>query len=124
MRIGSLNRSPTVLLSAVNTLQAKHLMEELELTRHLLEMVVRYPRMQVTGAYPGLHHNQLFQAEYNHQEDDNTYTNYNQVHTVSRSVRSDSVPRVHYGLIALGNQVIRDGVTQEKITTRAQRVML
>ena len=90
-------------------------MEEPELTRHLSEMVVRYLRMQATGAYPGLHHDQLFQAEYNHQEDDETCTNCNQVHTVSRPVRSDSVPGVHYGLIASGNQVIRDEVTQEKL---------
>ena len=115
MRTGSLNRPPTVLLSAVNTLQAKHLREEPELTRHLSEIVVRYPRMQATGAYPGRHHDQLFQAEYNHQENDDTYTSCNQVHTVSRSVRSDSVPRVHYGLIASGNQVMRDEATREKL---------
>ncbi|KAL9098648.1 MAG: hypothetical protein Q9163_005732 [Psora crenata] len=111
VRTGSLNRPPTVLLSAVNTLQAKHLMKEPELTRHLSEMVVRYPRMQAAGT--GGQHDQLFQAEYIHQEDDDTCTNCNQVHTVSRSIRSDSVPGVHYGLIASGNQVMRDGMTRE-----------
>ena len=115
VRTGSLNRPPTVLLSAVNTLHAKHLREEPELTRHLSEMVVRYPRMQVASTYPGLHHDQLFQAGYNHQEDDDTCTNCNQGHTVSRSARSDSVPGVHYGLIASGNQVMRDGMTREKL---------
>lgn len=60
VRTGSLNRPPTVFLSAVNTLQAKHLMEEPELTRHLSEMVVRYPRMQAAGTYPGGQYDQLF----------------------------------------------------------------
>ena len=115
VRTGSLNRPPTVLLGAVNTLQAKHLMEEPEHTRHLSEMAVRYPRMQAAGTYPGGQYDQLFQAESIHQEDDDTCTNCNQVDTVSRSIRSDSVPGVHYGLIASGNQVMRDGVTREKL---------
>ena len=115
MRTGSLNRPPTVLLGAVNNLQAKHLIEKPELARHLSEMVVRYPMMQTPGMYPGGQHDQLFEAEYIHQEDNDTCTDCNQVHTVSRSIRSDSVPRVHYGLIASGNQVMRDGMTRERL---------
>ena len=37
------------------------------------------------------------------------------IHTVSRSVWSDSVPGAHYGLIASRDQVMRDGVTREKL---------
>ena len=48
VRTRSLNRPPTVLLSAANTLQAKHLMEKPELTRHLSDMVMKYSRMQAT----------------------------------------------------------------------------
>ena len=70
--------------------------------------------MQATSASPGQQHDQLFQAEYNHQEDDNACTNCNQVYAVSRSVRSDSVPGVHYGLIASRHHVIRDGMTERR----------
>lgn len=90
-------------------------MEEPGLTRYLSEMVVRYPRMQAAGTYPGGQYDQLFQADYIHQEDDDTCTNCSQVHMMSRSIRSDSVPGVHYGLIASGNQVMRDGMTREKL---------
>ena len=37
------------------------------------------------------------------------------LHMVSRSLRSDGVPGVHYGLIASGNRVMRDGVTRQRL---------
>lgn len=112
---GSLNRPPTVLLNAVNTLQAKHLIEEPKLIRHLSEMLMRYPRLQSAVAYPGLQHDQLFKAEYDHRPGEDTCTKCDPLQTVCRSIRSDSVPGVHYGLIASGNQVMRDGVTRERL---------
>lgn len=53
IRTGSLNRPPSVLLSAVNTLQARHRMEEPELTKYLAEMMLNYPKMREGGTYPG-----------------------------------------------------------------------
>lgn len=112
VRTGSLNRPPTVLLSAVNTLHARHRLEEPKLTKHLAEMILKYPKMQEDGTHPGLMHDQLFEAEYNHRAG-NTCVSCDPLQTVCRSVRSDSVPAVHYGLIASGNQVMRDGVTRK-----------
>ena len=113
VRTGSLNRPPTVLLSAVATLQARHRMEEPELTRHLAEMTLKYPKMQEDGTYPG--DDRLFEALYNHQGDDHTCDSCNQLHMVSRSFRSNGVPAIHYGLIASGNRVMRDGETRQQL---------
>lgn len=115
VRTGSLNRPPNVLLNAVNALQARHLMEGPELTKHLSEMTSKYPRLQEAGTCPGPQHDQLFEATYNHGTDDNTCASCDRRHMVSRPVRSESVPAVHYGLIASGNRVMRDGVTREKL---------
>ncbi|KAK3173306.1 hypothetical protein OEA41_006635 [Lepraria neglecta] len=115
VRTGSLNRPPTVLLSAVNTLQARHRMDEPELTKYLADMTLKYPKMQEDGTYPGPQHDQLFEAQYNHQEDDDTCASCDRVHMVSRSIRSDGDSAVHYGLIASGNQVMRDGVTRDRL---------
>src|SRR5271163_1986395 len=49
---GSLNRPPDVLLTALANLQAKHLMEDHELLRHLSEMVIKYPNMGARFAHP------------------------------------------------------------------------
>ena len=115
VRTGSLNRPPTVLLSAVNTLQTRHRMDEPELTKYLADMRLKYPKMQEDRTYPGPQHDQLFEAQYNHQEDDDTCISCDRLHMVSRSIRSNGVSAVHYGLIASGNQVMRDGVTRDRL---------
>ena len=114
VRTGSLNRPPTVLLSALSHLQAQHMMDEPGLTKHLADMKLRYPKMQEHWTHPGLQHDHLFEAEYNHRAGNNDCDSCDNLHTVNRSIRSDSVPAVHYGLIASGNQVMRDGVTRER----------
>ena len=115
VRTGSLNGPPTVLLGAVNTLQAKNRMEEPELTKNLAEMSLKYPKMQEDGTYPGVGHDRLFEAPYNHQGDYHTCASCDRLHMVSRSLRSDGVPAVHYGLVASGNRVMRDGVTRQRL---------
>lgn len=115
MRTGSLNRPPGVLLGAVNTLQARHFMEEPELINYLAEIPQKYPRMREAGTYPGSDHDQLFEAQYDHPVGNDTCADCDPVRTVNRFVRSESVPAVHYGLIASGNQVMRDGVTRERL---------
>ncbi|KAF7502552.1 hypothetical protein GJ744_005491 [Endocarpon pusillum] len=115
VQTGSLNRPPSVLLSAVNTLQANHLLKDPELTRHLSEMSKKFPRMQAAGAYPGVQHDQLFKAEYSHPPGNDTCTKCDPLQAVCRSIRSDSVPGAYYGLIASANQVMRDGMTRERL---------
>ena len=111
----SLNRPPDVLLNAVNILQANHLMEEPQLIKHLSEMVSRYPKMKKASTYPGEQHDQLFQADYNHQAGCDTCANCEPSHMVSRSARGDIVPGIHYGLIASGNQVMKNGLIRETL---------
>ena len=115
VRTGSLNRPPDILLSAVSTLQARHMMEEPELPKYLSEMGSKYPRMQADTTYRGVQHDQLFQEQYNHEEGQDTCGGCDPHQIVPRSTRSDGIPVVHYGLIASGNQVMRDGATREKL---------
>lgn len=115
VRTGSLNRPPTVLLAAVNTLQARYRMEELRLRKHFSDMTLKYPKMQEDGTYLGLEHDRLFEAEYNHQAGNDTCASCDRFHAVCHFLRSDSGPAVHYGLTASGNQVMRDGIAQEKL---------
>lgn len=71
-RMGSLNRPPDVLLKAVGRLQAKHEMEDLELTGHLSKMVKNYPKMKEDYIYQGSDHDQLFNANYIHKVGEDT----------------------------------------------------
>jgi hypothetical protein len=47
-------------------------MEDAELSRYLSEMVMRYPNMRTQFTHQGRHHDQLYEAEYDHQGDDAT----------------------------------------------------
>lgn len=115
VRTGSLNRPPNTLLSAVNSLQAKHMLEEAELSRHLSEMISKYPKSRKAGTYPGAQHDRLFEADYDHQAGDSTCICCDNARLIPRTNHDDEAPAIHYGLIASGNQVMRHGATREKL---------
>lgn len=115
VRTGSLNRPPDTLLTAVNNLEAKHMLEESELSNHLLKMISKYPKLRKAGVYPGVQRDQLFEASYNHQTTGSTCVRCDNYRLVHRSSRNNGPPMIHYGLIASGNQVMRDGEAREKL---------
>ena len=112
---GSLNRPPDMLLNAISSLQARHKMEEAEYSRYLFEMQSKYPKLQKSSKYPGVQQDQLFEPDYDHQAGAATCIKCEVDRLVSRSDRDDEIPVVHYGTIASGNQVMRDGVTRERL---------
>ena len=112
---GSLNRPPDVLLGAVASLQARHLAEGSGISRCLTEIPSTYPRLHAASTSPGAQHDQLFEAEYDHKAGEATCTNCETKRLVSRPMRQDDAPAIHYGLIASGNQVMRDGKTRERL---------
>jgi nucleoside phosphorylase len=116
---GSLNRPPNVVLNAVTSLQAKHMMEDSELSKHLSEIVSNYPKLRTTATYQGIEHDVLFEAEYDHQEGDVACTHCDVDRQVDRQTfrpaRNGTDPAIHYGLIASGNQVMRNGSCRERL---------
>src|SRR5947209_3122246 len=119
-RTGTLNRPPDVLLRAVASLQAKHLMAEPALSTYLSEMGSKFPRLASTSAFPGREHDDLFEATYNHPATEATCANCRTDQLVMRPKRSDNIPAIHYGLIASGNQIMRDGKTRERLRSELQ----
>jgi nucleoside phosphorylase len=114
-RTGSLNRPPDILLTAVAKLQARHIREGPSLKSHLLQMASEYPLFGTDSTLPPAEHDQLFKAEYDHVVGESTCVNCLADQTVLRSKREDRSPRIHYGLIASGNEVMRDGKTRERL---------
>ena len=115
VRTGSLNRPPTQLLTALSTLKSDHRMGDPKFPTYLSEMITEYPKMRLAGTKPDGQRDQLFQMDYEHPEEENTCARCDQSCLVSRDVRSDGLPCVHYGLIASGNQVIKYGKYREKL---------
>jgi nucleoside phosphorylase len=114
-RTGSLNRPPDMLLTALANLQAKHLMEDLELSRKITEMVMEYPKMRTQFTHPGKQEDQLYETGYDHQGDPATCAHCDASRLVDREVRISDAPVVHYGLIASGNQVMRYSGTRDRL---------
>lgn len=92
VRMGSLNAPPRVLLNALNALAAKNMLQETRIPEFLGVMTDKYPEF----AHPGPQHDPL----YHHDESGD---------------RPSLNPKVHHGLIASGNQVIKDAVVRDRL---------
>jgi nucleoside phosphorylase len=114
-RTGSLNRPPDLLLNAVASLKARHMVDEPVLSRYVAEMGSKYSRLRMTSTHPGVETDQLFEAEYDHPVGEASCANCDISRVVRRDDRMDHSPVIHYGLVASGNQVMRDGRTRERL---------
>ncbi|KAF7167251.1 hypothetical protein CNMCM5623_000613 [Aspergillus felis] len=113
---GMLNRPPEILLTAMSKLQAELHYRENPLSNLLLE------RSQANGGigfgftHPGQSHDLLFESMYAHVGSDDTCQNCDALHLVPRKARASDEPKIHYGLIASANQVMKDGPTRDMLT--------
>jgi nucleoside phosphorylase len=117
-RAGSLNSPPPLLLTAVATLRAKHLKGDHELLRHVSIMIERYPEMQDRYAYQGTQSDLLFETSYDHPGSGTTCAACDTRRLVHRVPPARDAPFIHYGLIASGNQVIKDAKTRDMLRDR------
>jgi ankyrin repeat protein/nucleoside phosphorylase len=109
-RTGSLNKPPQVLLTAVSELQADHMMGLTQIPAFLSQITQKYPSMQ-TFAYPGQAFDELFEPDYEHvalEAGTSACQNCDKQRLVARPERKTTEPRIHYGIIASGNQLIRN----------------
>jgi nucleoside phosphorylase len=113
-RTGTLNKPPPVLLTAVARLEADHKLRASRIPFFLSEMVDKYPLMEARYTHRGRQQDRLFEAEYDHNESDDTCDGCDASKLVVRSVRSGNDPMIHYGLIASGNQVMKHGRTRNQ----------
>ena len=120
IQTGSLNKPPTVLMTGVSKLQARHLRKGNAIREHVDSMLESYPAMQQKFKYRIPKDDQFFQADYDHMDGEKDCKNCSEERLVQRKSRTPDVPVIHYGLIGSANQVMRHGVTREKL--RQERV--
>ena len=113
-RTGSLNKPPRVLLVALQTLQTNDLMYGSSIPAHLESMGTKHPRMAKNFCHQGAKSDQLFQSAYNHPAGDSC-EECDTEKVVNRPSREDAEPFVHYGNIASGDEVMKDGTTRDRI---------
>ncbi|KAF5648992.1 G-protein beta WD-40 repeat-containing protein [Fusarium sp. NRRL 52700] len=117
-RTGSHNAPPQSLLSALARLQATHMIEESKVPEFLSQLSVKSPkRMKGKFSYPGALHDRLYPAGYEHVKPESaTCAECDETKIINREDRGDTDPYFHYGTIASGNQVIKDGKTRERLS--------
>ncbi|KAF2228629.1 purine and uridine phosphorylase [Viridothelium virens] len=116
-RIGFPNTPPRILLTAVSKLRANNDLGK----SHILDYIStlsRLPKFRREQAGDDT----LFEAVYNH-VGGNNYSSCNNAKKLRRSVRLVDTPKIHYGTIASGNLVIRDGATRDRISTELGEVL-
>ncbi|KAI9654505.1 MAG: hypothetical protein M1821_006595 [Bathelium mastoideum] len=101
-RIGSLAPPPNLLLKAATKIQANHLQGRIDFPEYLPNSVTR-PESDI-----------LFEAAYNH-EGGSSCDMCTRNRLVPRKERPSKRPHVHYGTIASGNRVIKDGAERVRI---------
>jgi hypothetical protein len=115
VQTGILNKPPKVLLTGVTKLRANHERKGSAVPLYLLEMLGSYPAMRRRFQYPGREHDQLFNADYGHNASGKPCQECDKSCMPQREIRDTNDPVIHYGLIASANQVMRDGVTRERL---------
>ena len=113
-RTGYLDKPPLVLLHALQELKTFNITDGVNLEESLSLMVQNKPRMDEHYRYQGIENDQLFEATYDH-EGDETCDSCDAKSMVQRTARKDSTPRIHYGNIASGNEVMKHGITRDSI---------
>ncbi|KAN0080897.1 hypothetical protein V8E54_004101 [Elaphomyces granulatus] len=115
IQMGSLNKPPTVLMTGVSKLHARHLRKGNAIRGHVDSMLESNPAMQQDFKYRNSEDDQLFKADCDHMDGEKDCKNCSKEGLVQRKSRTPDVPIIHYGLIGSANQVMRHGVTREKL---------
>lgn len=117
-RTGSLNAPPQLLLSALARLQATHMTEDSRVPEYLAQLVAKSPkRMKGKFSYPGTLNDRLYKAGYEHANPGSaTCGQCDESKRIKRETRDDNEPYFHYGIIASGNHLIKDGKTRKRLS--------
>jgi nucleoside phosphorylase/tetratricopeptide (TPR) repeat protein len=111
-----LNRPPQLLLNTISRLEADTLTgNSLGLREIIASKCETYPNMAEQYLQPDRTTDYLFEADYSHLSGASGCDTCDPNHLVNRPTRTTDEPRVHYGTIASGNQLIRDAASRDRL---------
>jgi nucleoside phosphorylase len=109
------NKPPAVLLTAVSKMRSESMRGEVQFSPIISNTFERHPTLADQCRRPGT--DWLFRADYEHEtpESQPDCSSCDQVNLICRDSRGIDEPHVHYGLIASGNQVMKDATKRDKL---------
>ncbi|KAL2822076.1 hypothetical protein BJX63DRAFT_417851 [Aspergillus granulosus] len=111
-RTGSLNKPPLLLLKVIAQLESDYLLGKTSLNK-IMASSLQKEEVQKIFSRPST--DQLFQPTYDHIGDGPNCSACAQSQLVDRPQRVAEEPHIHYGLIASGNQVMKDARTRDLV---------
>jgi hypothetical protein len=124
IRTGSLNKPPPVLLSTLSAIRANYEAADEKLGQIISSAFYRNPNLSREFAYPGIQHDILFDASCCHaRTSSGDCYSCDKRWLIHRQPRHSPQPKVHYGIIASGNQVIKDGKTRDQLSEKLRGVL-
>ncbi|KAJ0417497.1 hypothetical protein BJY00DRAFT_325492 [Aspergillus carlsbadensis] len=114
---GTLNRPPEILLGAMLSLESQYLTLNDPISTLVTERLARNAKM-TSFRCPGSHRDQLFESSYDHPEFEDDCSQCDGDRLVKRESRSMTEPHIWYGLIASGNQVMKDGSARDALSSK------
>jgi nucleoside phosphorylase len=114
---GTLNRPPEILLGAMASLEAQYPTLHEPISTIVTERLARNGKM-ASFRCPGPEGDQLFESSYDHPEFEDDCSQCDIDRLVRRESRSTTEPYIWYGLIASGNQVMKDGPARDALSSK------
>ncbi|KAF4186740.1 hypothetical protein CNMCM7927_005127 [Aspergillus lentulus] len=112
-RTGSLNKPPQILLTALSQMRCDTMQPNTQIGRIPSDYLQSNQTMQGRFARPA--NDWLFHSTYDHQSSSKDCSSCDKNQLVQRAPRANDEPHIHYGLIASGNQVMKDARTRDAI---------
>ncbi|KAI9927541.1 hypothetical protein MW887_003159 [Aspergillus wentii] len=115
-RTGTQNLPPHELLTAMAQVESNHIIGKCELKIYLEDIISpNKDGGDIIFQFPGKENDALFNASYEHEASLPDCSNCDRSQLEQRKERSFTTPKVHYGTIASGNQVMKDGRTRDSL---------
>ena len=110
---GQLNQPPALLLQTLTSLKAGHELEPSNVSVYIADAIERKPRMEETGyTFPTAP--DCFYCSACHKDIESAASSCAGFHT-KREQRRNNDPVFHYGIIASGNQVVKDAAVRDRL---------
>ncbi|KAK1148149.1 hypothetical protein N8T08_010791 [Aspergillus melleus] len=113
VRTGVLNMPPQNLRTATANLRSEHQMRPNRIPELVAEMSRKYPQMSEILEFDRSA-DDLFPANYAHISGNDTCSDCDRTKLLKREPRLSLNPKIHYGLVASANQVIKDAETRDR----------
>jgi nucleoside phosphorylase len=113
---GTLNKPPQTLLTHMSQLETRQVIGgEDAFSKTVWEVLERNHNLKDRFSPPKEHTDFLFCSSYRHVDKQDTCEKCDKEQLVKRPRRDTRAPYIHYGLIASGNQVMKDSETRDRL---------